>query len=48
MLQFQAEALEKNQKLLTLIRKIVVENHAASAQISMAWMLCKMCLAAQK
>jgi len=39
--QFQAEAMEKNQNLLTLIRKIAVENHATPAQISMAWMLCK-------
>ena len=39
--QFQAETMEKNQNLLTLIRKIAVENHATPAQISMAWMLCK-------
>lgn len=39
--QFQADAIEKNQKLLTLIRKMAVENHATPAQISMAWMICK-------
>lgn len=39
--QFQADAIDKNQKLLTLIRKMAVENHATPAQISMAWMICK-------
>lgn len=39
--QFQADAMEKNQKLLNLIRKLAEENKATPAQISMAWMLCK-------
>lgn len=39
--QFQAEAMEKNEKLLTLIREMAGENDATPAQISMAWMFCK-------
>ncbi len=39
--QLQADAMEKNQKLLNLIRKLAEENKATPAQISMAWMLCK-------
>lgn len=39
--QFQAEAMEKNEELLTLIREMAGENNATPAQISMAWMLCK-------
>ena len=39
--QFQKEAMDKNQKLLSLIRKMAAENDATPAQISMAWMICK-------
>lgn len=39
--QFQSDAMEKNQKLLHLIRELAEENKATPAQISMAWMLCK-------
>lgn len=39
--QFQADALEKNQGLLTLIREMAKEKDATPAQISMAWMICK-------
>ena len=39
--QFQAEAMEKNKKLLTLICELAKEKDATPAQISMAWMLCK-------
>lgn len=39
--QFQEEAMEKNEGLLTLIRGMAREKNATPAQISMAWMLCK-------
>lgn len=39
--QFQSEAMEKNQRLLTLIREMAKEKEATPAQISMAWMICK-------
>lgn len=39
--QFQAEAMEKNGRLLALLREMAGENNATPAQISMAWMLCK-------
>lgn len=39
--QFKAEAVEKNQKLLTLLHEMAEERQATPAQISLAWMLCK-------
>lgn len=39
--QFTDEAVEKNQELLTFLHQIAEEKNATSAQISMAWMLCK-------
>jgi aryl-alcohol dehydrogenase-like predicted oxidoreductase len=39
--QFTADAMEKNMKLLTLIREMAKEMDATPAQISMAWMICK-------
>lgn len=40
--QFTDEAIEKNQELLALLHRIAEAKNATSAQISMAWMLCKM------
>ncbi len=40
--QFTDEAIEKNQELLTLLHRIAEAKNATPAQISMAWMLCKM------
>ena len=39
--QFTAEAEEKNRELLQIIRRLAQEKDATSAQISLAWMLCK-------
>lgn len=39
--QFTDKAVEKNQELLALLRQLAEEKNATSAQISMAWMLCK-------
>lgn len=39
--QFKEEAMEKNQKLLTLLHGMAEEKNATPAQISLAWMLCK-------
>lgn len=39
--QFQTEAMEKNDRLLGLIREMAAENDATPAQLSIAWMLCK-------
>ncbi len=39
--QFMPEAYEKNQALLELLDCIAKEHQATSAQISLAWMLCK-------
>ena len=39
--QFQDEAIDQNQELLELLNRMAREKNATSAQISMAWMLCK-------
>lgn len=39
--QFTDEAVEQNQALLALLRRMAEEKNATLAQISMAWMLCK-------
>ena len=39
--QFTDEAVDQNQKLLALLRRMAKEKSASPAQISMAWMLCK-------
>lgn len=39
--QFQAEAVAKNQELLTDLHQIATEKQATPAQIALAWMLCK-------
>lgn len=39
--QFTDEAVEQNTALLKLLRNMAAEKNATSAQISMAWMLCK-------
>jgi len=39
--QFTAEAMDQNQKLLTLLQELASEKNATPAQLSMAWMLCK-------
>lgn len=39
--QFSADGIEKNKSLLELLHKIAVEKQVTSAQISLAWMLCK-------
>ncbi len=39
--QFTAEAVDKNQQLLALLRETAQRNNATPAQISLAWMLCK-------
>lgn len=39
--QFQAENIDKNQELLTLLQQTAESKGATPAQISMAWMLCK-------
>lgn len=39
--QFMDEAVEQNTALLKLLRNMAAEKNATSAQISMAWMLCK-------
>ncbi len=39
--QFTDEAVEKNRELLTMIRQLAESKCATSAQISLAWMLCK-------
>ncbi|MGN1032054.1 MAG: aldo/keto reductase [Intestinibacter sp.] len=39
--QFTADGIDKNQELLSLIRKIAIEKQATPAQISLAWMLAK-------
>lgn len=39
--QFTDEAIDKNQKLLELLRNMAENKNATPAQISMAWMLCK-------
>ena len=39
--QFQAENIDKNQKLLNLLYQTASKKHSTAAQISLAWMLCK-------
>lgn len=39
--QFTDEAVDQNQKLLALLRRMAKEKSASPAQIPMAWMLCK-------
>ena len=39
--QFQAENIDKNQKLLNLLYQTASKKHSTEAQISLAWMLCK-------
>lgn len=39
--QFTAEAVDKNQQLLALLRETAQRKNATPAQISLAWMLCK-------
>lgn len=39
--QFRPEAEEQNEKLLALLNRLAEEKSATSAQISLAWMLCK-------
>lgn len=39
--QFTSEGIDKNQELLSLLRRIAEEKQATPAQISLAWMLCK-------
>lgn len=39
--QFTDKGVEKNQELLALLRQFAEKKNATSAQISMAWMLCK-------
>ena len=39
--QFTNEALERNRELLALLHRIAEGKNATSAQISLAWMLCK-------
>jgi aryl-alcohol dehydrogenase-like predicted oxidoreductase len=39
--QYTAEGFEKGQELLTLLNELAKEKQATSAQISLAWMLCK-------
>lgn len=39
--QFTAEAVEKNQALLTLLQDIAAKKEATVGQISLAWMLCR-------
>lgn len=39
--QFKDDAVDKNQELLALLQNIAASQNATSAQISMAWMLCK-------
>lgn len=39
--QFAEDAIDKNQKLLTLLRTMGEEKNATTGQISLAWMLCK-------
>lgn len=39
--QFQPENIDRNHDLLTLLQKLVEQNNATPAQISLAWMLCK-------
>ncbi|MDR2747006.1 MAG: aldo/keto reductase [Treponema sp.] len=39
--QFSAEGVEKNRELLEMLRGIAEKKNAASAQISLVWMLCK-------
>jgi aryl-alcohol dehydrogenase-like predicted oxidoreductase len=39
--QYSAEGMEKNQKLLEMLQNTAEKKNATSAQISLAWMLCK-------
>lgn len=39
--QYQPENIERNRELLELLKKTAEEKNATSAQISLAWMLCK-------
>ncbi len=39
--QFTDEAMDKNRALLELIKEFAAKKNATSAQISMAWMICK-------
>lgn len=39
--QFTKDGIDQNQNLLGLLNRLAKEKHAAPAQISMAWMLCK-------
>lgn len=41
MSQFTDEAVEQNRELLALLNEMAENKNATSAQISMAWMLCK-------
>ena len=39
--QFTDEAVDKNRELLDLIENMAKEKNATSAQLSLAWMMCK-------
>ena len=39
--QFSAEGVDKNKELLELIRSVAEKKNATSAQIALAWMICK-------
>ena len=39
--QFAPDAIDQNQPLLDLLRRLAAEKQATPAQISLAWMLCK-------
>jgi len=39
--QYQPENIERNRELLELLQNTAKEKNATSAQISLAWMLCK-------
>ena len=39
--QFSAEGVEKNQPLLDLLQRLALEKGCSSAQVAMAWLLCK-------
>ena len=39
--QFKEEAYEQNQKLLQLLQDMAITKNATTAQISLAWMICK-------
>lgn len=39
--QFQADSYEKNRALFSLIQRYAEDKNATSAQISLAWLICK-------